>query len=447
MSLLRPRVLEEREIVRSSLDDEGSRAAKRTRPHVILYVVDTLRSDRLGVYGHHASVSPEIDRFAAESVTFEAAVAQAPWTLPAMASIFTGLDPRTHRTNTKESRLPAELMTMAELLAEAGYATGAIVANGFVSEAFGFDRGFEEFQFFPSLETRAEQLLGAASEWLDSVGSRRPIFLFVHSIDPHDSYDPPASFRPSVLAGFEEPGVGTREAMKRLKESREDPAPGLIETLMSLYDGEVAYADWAFGRFLDDLRRRGLYQESLIVFVSDHGEEFFDHGGWLHGHSLHAELVNVPLIVRFPDGLEAGSRIAAPVQQIDLLPTLAEYLDLGVLEALQGRSLLRHVERELPRGSEQAFSYLDNRWISLVRGRFKLIARPAGGGLRGVALFDRIEDSGEKRDLSAERPVLAGFMGSKVIEQLLERRREVTSARAEIDPEMAEHLRALGYLD
>jgi arylsulfatase A-like enzyme len=430
---------------------ESRRFAVGHQPNVILYVVDTLRADHLGAYGYTESGSPEIDRFASEGVTFDAAVAQAPWTLPAMASIFTGLSPRTHGANSKESQLPADVMTLAGVLRESGYTTGAVVANGFVSQAFGFDRGFDGFEFLSSLDTRAEELLAKAGGWLDTVDDRRPVFLFLHAIDPHDSYDPPGEFLPRETTHSGGEKVGTRTAMKALKKSSKSPEPELLERLLTLYDGEIAYTDWAFGRFVDELRQRGLYESSLIVFVSDHGEEFFDHGGWLHGHSLHSELIDVPLILRFPNGRHGGARVDAPVQHVDLMPTVVEYLGLEAPYGLEGRSLLRHLGEVTASGRagdpEPVFSYLENRWVSIVTSDWKLIARPVGGRLRRRALYDRMRDPQERRDLTRERPVLAGFLTTKIREQLQAQRRQVTSATAIIDPEMEQHLKALGYLD
>ena len=421
------------------------------RPSVILYVVDTLRADHLGVYGYELPVSPELDRFATESVTFDAAFAQAPWTLPAMASVFTGLGPRTHNANTKESRLPSEVETLAELMRAAGYSTGAVVANGFVSQTFGFDQGFDGFKLLPHLETRAEQVLAEAAGWLDTANGRQPIFLFLHSIDPHDSYDPPRQFRPEMTADPGNENVGTRDGMKVLKGSAASPEPEQLARLLSLYDGEVAYTDWAFGQFVEELRQRGLYESSLIIFMSDHGEEFFEHGSWLHGHTLHSELIDVPLMLRFPNALHAGTRVAAPVQQVDLIPTLVEYLGLEAPSGLEGRSLLTHVGAESGRGEgakpEPVVSYLENRWVSIVLGNWKLIARPKGGKLKRRALYDRIRDPQETRNLAAERPVLAGFLSFSIAKHFLTQQRQLASAKADIDREMEERLKALGYLD
>jgi arylsulfatase A-like enzyme len=418
------------------------------RPNVILYVVDTLRADHLGPYGYSNPITPELDAFASQGVTFEAAVAQAPWTLPAMASVFTGLSPKTHATNTKQSRLPQDVTTLTDLFLSAGYSTGAVVANGFVSEAFGFSRGFDMFELFPDLGTRVEELQDAALDWLDASRGEQPLFLFVHAIDPHDSYDPPDGYRPEGIAESEAEPIGSRAAMKVLKKSGEEPARELLADLLSLYDGEIAYTDWAFGRFLDDLRQRELLDTSVVVFMSDHGEEFFDHGDWLHGHSLHAELTSVPLIMRFPGGLHAGERVALPVQQIDLMPTLAEYLGLQAPPGIEGRSLLGHLEEGAAvRPPESIFSYLDNRLVSVVRGDLKLIVRRVGGKLRRRALYDRSDDPLEMRNLGGERPIVAGFLSSLIAEELQRQGQAVTGSRAVIDKEMKRHLEALGYLN
>ncbi len=429
--------------VRATRESEPVRAPERT-PNLILYVVDTLRADHLGAYGYDRPVSPRLDAFAAESVLFERGLAQSSWTLPSMASVFSGLEPQSHGANGKRDRLASTLPTLPKLLKEAGFATGAVVANGYVSPTFGFAEGFDEFVFLSDVETRAAVLHERAGGWLDSIPDGAPFFLWLHAIDPHTSYDPPDEERRRFAAQVSDSGIGSRDRVNALLRAAEAPTPDLISDLVALYDAEIASTDRQFGHFVDQLKARGLYESSLIVFVSDHGEEFFDHGSWLHGHSLYGELLNVPLILRLPGGAGAGRRVAAAVQHVDLLPTLLDYYRLEPPDALHGRSLLPLVAADAETGP--VFTALATRLSSVVLNRWKLIERPGRPGSFSRELFDLDRDPAERDNLAERRPIVAGYLASLIRARRLETV-AVEAERAEIDEATLENLEALGYLN
>jgi arylsulfatase A-like enzyme len=304
-------------------------AEARDSPLVIVYLVDTLRADHTTPYGYERNTTPELAAFARDAVVFDTAIAQASWTKPSVASLFTSLLPGRHMTVQLRDPLDPGLVTLAEMLSSRGYATGAAIANSVIYGAGnGFEQGFDDFAGLhddtgrASKEVRAGAVVEAALRFLDS---RRglPAFLYVHTMDPHVPYTPPPPFdmryEPHPEPGH--PGVDPRTDYSE---------PADRERLMAQYDGEIAYGDQEFGRFVRELRARGLYDRALVLFLGDHGEEFFDHGGWLHGRSVFDELVRVPLIAKFPGSRGAGKRVAQQVQVVDVLPSVLEELRLPV---------------------------------------------------------------------------------------------------------------------
>lgn len=303
------------------------REATPSHSNVVLYLVDTLRADRLGCYGEPRPVSPRLDAFAAEAVLFEDALSQSSWTKASMASVLTGLIPSAHGVNGPRDRLPEDLPTLTRILHRAGYRTAAVVANSFVTEPFGFAEGFDHFVYLPDL-ARSREVMDRVEAWLEAAaGDGRPFFLYVHSIDPHAPYDPPPDLRRRFAPRVEDPEAGSVAALYELVRGA-PPAPETAGDLGALYAAEIAAEDRQLGRFLDLLQGRGLYDDSLILFTSDHGEAFSEHGSWSHGQTLYAEVLRVPLLLRLPGGEGAGRRIPAPVQGVDLLPTVLDSVGL-----------------------------------------------------------------------------------------------------------------------
>lgn len=309
-------------------------------PLVVLYLTDTLRADHLGVYGYARATSPQLDAFAKEAVVFDQAIAQASWTKPSVASIFTSLLPGRHRVVQLRDPLEPSLTTLAEMLYGKGFATGAAVGNSVIYlEGHNFEQGFDYFAGIhgaddkPSKDPKARDVVDAALQWLDArAGS--PAFLYVHTMDPHVPYSPPPPFDQM----FEPHPLPDRPAADPRHDNRESADR---ERMIAQYDGDVAYNDQQFGRFVSELKARGRYDGALVIFVADHGEEFQDHGQWLHGRSVFDELVRIPLVVKFPGGEYAGRRVPQQVQEIDLLPTILESLGLPVPAppALAGRPI------------------------------------------------------------------------------------------------------------
>ena len=294
----------------------SEKAASKTS--ILLVTLDTTRADALGCLGGRPGVTPRLDALAREGVLYTQARTTAPVTLPAHASMFTGLYPIRHgaRDNGR-TPLPPEATTLAELAREAGLETAAFVAAAVLDDAWGLDQGFETY-VDPTrphdgsvsamyVERSAEEVVGDALRWLRERDAGRPFLLWVHLFDPHAPYVPPPAFA---------------------RQAGGDP-----------YLGEVARADAGVGALLDELARQDLDDETLVVVVSDHGEGLGDHGEVTHGSLAYDTTLRVPLIVRHPDGRRAGTRSDEAASVVDVLPTVAAALGLEAPAGIDGVDL------------------------------------------------------------------------------------------------------------
>jgi arylsulfatase A-like enzyme len=298
-------------------------------PLAIVYLVDTLRADHTTPYGYSRDTTPELMAFSRDAVVFETAIAHASWTKPSTASLFTSTLPGRHRAVQLRDPLDAGQVTLAEMLQARGFSTGAAIANSVIySEGSNFEQGFDFYAGLHGAGDRPSKLVEAAGvvdealRWLKG-RSGFPTFVYLHTMDPHVPYAPPPPFDRK----FEPHPLEGRSAADPRFDYKE---PADKDRLIAQYDGDIAYGDQEFGRFVRELKARGLYDRALIVFTADHGEEFEDHGKWLHGRSVFDELVRVPLVVKFPGGVHAGKRVTQQVQGVDVLPTVLRALDLPV---------------------------------------------------------------------------------------------------------------------
>jgi arylsulfatase A-like enzyme len=448
-------------------------------PDVVVFLVDTLRADRLGAYGYRGRpTSPGLDAFAAEAVVFDNAYAPSPWTLPTVASLATSTFPCEHGVVDDRRQLPAGLSTLAERLAAAGYRTAGLYGNAYAGPSFGLDRGFEDYAFSRQNDPAKVR---PALERADADG--RPLLLYVHNMEPHGG----ERFRGPAQEGFlpEVPPARRTELLERFtayrKLTRVDFARGrplgttdntaeqqreldfmtanLVEHDV-LYDAAIRLADRRFSEVVDLLRQRPGWPDTVVIFLSDHGEELGEHGGWQHDQSVYEELVRVPLLIRFPGGLGAGTRRPEIVSLADVAPTV---LALAGVDAagtgLAGRDLTRLVDGDPgPDGTGPVVVAMrDNRkkyfapWKAS-RGDLNIAVRD--GDLKAilnveigtVELYDLAADPGEQVDLSTRRPEDAARLAAFAAEWLA----GCTGAGAgdaELDDETVERLRSLGYVD
>jgi arylsulfatase A-like enzyme len=421
-----------------------------SRPRAVIVVdVDTLRADGLSIYGNSRDTSPRLDEFARSGVRFEWAFSQAPYTLPSQVSILTSLYPWSHGVVHDDDRLGPEAATLAESFLAAGWETAAFVDGGFLKAEYGFSQGFETFE--DANGGGVASLERPVIEWLRG-RSRRPFFLFVHTYDVHSPYAPPPDLRRRFTESLPPPTPGfepSSEVLESIRASHWGAEPRRlsdadIDYSRALYDAEIAGVDAWFGRLLDELDRADLLDRAVIAVISDHGEEFQEHGSVLH-EKLYATVTRVPFLIRAPDGAE-GAVISNVVETIDLMPTLLDLAGVAPPQGLQGRTLaatVRDGSEPEPR-SAASFSpfYGEQRAITTDRARLILTLDPAR-----PELYRYREDPPESDDLATKEP--------DVVEELaraLRRRVTATPPRnlarelRSRTPELEAQLRALGYL-
>ncbi len=363
----------------------------------MLVGIDTLRADHLGCHGYARPTSPRIDRLASEGRSFQAAISPSPWTLPAFASIMTGLLPSRHRAGEgsgfRRSQLSDGTETLATHLRRAGWATGSFVSNGFAGAEVGLAQGMDEHRRAAGI---ARVAVDDALAWLDR-HARDRFFLFLHIVDPHEPYAPsPADAEPFIDPDYEGP-IGLRYSGN----GRDVETAADRRRVVDLYDGEVRYADRLVGEVLDALAARGIYERTMVIVTSDHGEELFERGALGHGHTLHDELLRVPLVVRLPGEHPAGA-VAQQVSTVDIMPTVLDAVGLPVPDGLDGESLLPLVRDpdavHAVRPAFAEFLWGGPEQKAIRSEAEKLILTPSDGSARLYALAF---DPGERVDVSA----------------------------------------------
>ncbi len=436
------------------------------RPNVVLIVLDTTRADRFSSYGYEAAETPHFDAFAADGVRFENAFSTSSWTVPSHASLFTGKYPMTHGATQETQRLADEHDTLAELLAGEGYETVAFSNNAWVGSRANLTQGFER-----DIEAWRQRGVGQArrtnrgiEHWLDIREEGPPFFLFVNYIEPHWPYSAPRKAQERLIG--QEVSRDRREAANFGIVSwyleREGIDPDLLPLRDQLYDAEVSVVDEAVGALLALLQERGLYEDSLIVVSADHGESLGDNGHQGHSFVLYDATLRVPLVVRWPGGDDGGATRSDPVQLTDVFATIAAAT--GLRERGVGRDLAdgplpsdRPVVGEyyypaqiieyFPEESHSRppLSAFLRRIRSLRVGPHKLIWGSDGRH----ELYDVAADPGETRDLIAQEPEIAARLQERLAAIVAEHAVELaeSDARAvELDPEVEESLRELGYV-
>lgn len=318
----------------------ASRASSRKAPSVILISLDTLRADRLGSMGYERSLTPNLDRLAEEGMVFEQASSAAPWTLPSHVSVFTSMLPFDHHIRWSWMRVHPLKSLLGEHFRNAGYRTGGFTGGGYVSSNFNFSQGFQIWEDHNEiLDDGPQRIMDSALDWVRN-GGEQPFLLFLHTYEPHSPYEHREFADPATAGRM--PDVITFDVVSAIQNQVLIPDEDERRYVRDLYDGDIAYTDRIVGGFLDTLREEGILDRAIVVVFSDHGEDLWDHSEIRspgHGHSLYEELIHVPLLVRAPGLVPAGSRIKAPVSLIDLAPTLLELALLPEDRSHRGRSL------------------------------------------------------------------------------------------------------------
>ncbi len=452
--------------------------AEPARPNIIFIMEDTLRADRLGAYGNPNGLTPMIDSLATEGVLFERVIAPGPWTLPSVGSLFTGFYPTVHKAmNARNDRgggphspstvtkLSPDFVTLAEKLQENGYATAAACGNWFIVPRHGFGQGFDSFDSrFTGNSVRGYQINRSAVNWLKARDPNKPFFLYLHYMDAHGPYYAEPKYMEPALSTLEQMPNKTRLGrgsviLPRIdKQYQRDPrhrqlaAYGEYWTLT--YDMGVRQADEYLLELRNSLKELGVWDDALIIFVSDHGEGLGEHrfGGkpfWEHGYALTQTQVHVPLIFRWPGHLEPGRRIREVVGLIDLMPTLLEMLSIEPPPGIQAESfygLLRGGEwRPRPLLSEKMKQMPQIK--SLVSGPWKLMGDIEQNQW---ALYNYEQDPLERQNVSAQYAAKFHEMLEylrDLDEMNVELAKNVDAQDTGLTPRDIQRLRSLGYID
>lgn len=421
---------------------------KAARPDMLLYVVDTLRADHLGCYGYQRNTSPNIDRFAKENVLFRFAYANSSWTKASGANIITGLLPKHHRTMLRDERLPDELMTLAEVLHDNGYYTAGFSTNRHIGATFGFQQGFDTF---------IEQPVDRASvvnTWIQAFlkeylakPDHQSLFMLVWVVDPHSSYNPCEWAKTLFdIQQYEPIDTDSQKLVDDIQQEKIQPTPSQIEFIKARYDQEIYCTDAAFGKLLNRLMAFNLYENSLIVFTGDHGEEFFEHGAVGHGRTLYNDQIAIPLIMKMP-GLTQGVH-EERAQHLDIYPTLLDAADITEPYALDGISLLRNPDPQRMLYCEENSE--GNELYAILDAEKKVIHNKTYYR-RSQTMLPPVEVYQTADILEQHNLAMYGLADEWRLQTLFalmngKSRFDLHSAKAEISLALDQHLRDLGYL-
>ncbi len=484
------------------------------RPNLLLIMVDTLRADYLGTYGFERDISPKMDELANDSVVFEEAHTAASWTRASTASLFTSMTPSAHSCDVKVAMLPDDVTTIAEVLQERGYVTAGLPNNINVTRSFNFQQGFDWFDYqapeyiagatesssqlsmynvVRKIRDRltdgkkrvedyyqpADVVLGEVKRFATANKDRR-WFTFAHLMEPHDPY-------------FERPfngkGIGRAEM--------ESPPPELAPAIRKAYEQEITWMDTELGKFFDWMKAEGLYDNTVIVLTSDHGEEFLEHGGWWHGTTLYDEQTHVPLVIKLADNQWAGTRVPWQVRQLDATVSLATLAGAQVPMDWQGDDLFEEdfatvaavlnappapegaavaadgTEADAEASDEDidapppvptvaelidhrerivlAEENFEGNILASVRGDGWKYIRANEGNPRGLEteeLYEVTVDPGETKNLAGKNGKAQSDMSNLLLAELEKSQNvKVEAQTAEISVDDCERMRALGYID
>lgn len=445
------------------------------RPNIILISLDTVRPDHLSCYGYTREVSPGIDSLASDGVLFKNTYSSTSWTLPAHVSMLTSLDCRHHQVYFLLQKMNRETTTLADVLRNEQYFCAAFTGGGYLSETYGFSKGFDSYQEIKLYGDKAirfdeaERLSAMASAWIEK-NKNKDFFLFLHTYQPHDPY---ANLSPVGRDFLKKNAKWEQVKMETLFDEKgrfgthfsEDE----IQNIVDLYDGEIKYTDVAFVQpILAKLKEVGLYEKSLIILTSDHGEEFYDHKAWLHDHSVYNESIRIPLIIKFPGQQYRGLRVENIARITDILPTILQFLGIKVSSKLfDGESLLPVLKgKEKKQRSyvsdlalrefdfaptviainQNNFKFILNRRI--VSPYIERISRDFDGSQ--IELYDTETDPKETKNLAFHityRDLCFELLNK--IEELYQKAGQERKKQEEItlDQNLRERLKALGYIN
>jgi arylsulfatase A-like enzyme len=444
------------------------------QPNVVLISLDTLRPDHLGCYGYQRNTSPGIDSLAEDGVMFVNTFSTTSWTLPGHISMLTSLDCVHHQVYFPLQKMEPGTTTLADVLRDFQFYCAAFTGGGYLSETYGFSKGFDAYQEIRLHGDKAirfdeaERLAELAVDWV-VFNKDKQFFLFLHTYQPHDPY---ANYSSAGKEFLSQDARWKQIKMETLFENT-----GRFDThfterekhnIIALYDGEIKYTDTVLVQpILQKLKALGLYDRSLIILTSDHGEEFYEHESWLHDHSIYDEAIKIPLIVKFPDSLHKGKRFENIVRITDIMPTILDIVGVSFPDnTVDGQSLLPIIKgkeaEHRPYISDLALRNFEiaPTLIAANKGQFKLILnkeivspfiKQAAMEFNGsnIELYDTEKDPGETENLAAD--ISYRDLCIELIQKITDIYERVESWKKEkdevtLDQSLRERLKALGYI-
>jgi arylsulfatase A-like enzyme len=464
--------------------------APKKRPNVLIYLIDTERADHSSLYGYARDTTPFLKKLGGQGLVFEDCQVQAPRTKQSTASLMTSLYSYTHGIIYDYDTIPKGAATLAEQLRGAGYVTASIVANPFAGRITGLERGFDYLEEWAVVQryrtdahdrgTDSEAVNKIAFPWLDAHRDE-PFFLYAHATDPHAPYRPPAGFEEKFanpadtaefdrvyksLGGRHKYAGGTVIDSAGCKRAGVNPDK-FIQRARDRYDGEILHNDRSLEQLVDKLKQLGILDNTLIIVISDHGEEFWEHGWTGHGHSLYQELTHGVFLMWNPKLIPAPRRFTEPVQLIDVMPTVLDLVDVKIPDVVEGQSLAPFAKGQpfQRRGPVMTSRFADpeakkegvvpeNRIdaVALLDTNWKLIYREKGkeAGVSKVELYDRRTDRTETTNIATQHPQEVDRMMTE-IGKWMDAQKQIRTllgrgAKAAMDKQTLEQLRSLGYL-
>lgn len=442
---------------------------KKKNPNIILVSIDTLRADHLGCYGYKRNTSPHIDYLSSQGVLFENVYAPSPWTLPSHISLLTSLNGVHHQVYNQDEKMDPSIVTLADVLRQNQYFCSAFTGGGFLSPIYGFSKGFDSYtQTGGGILKRdsAERLGQTVCNWLDR-NKDNNFFLFLHTYQPHDPYNSPSPYNTMFLA-HNAPwrSINLLHYLGGKNGVFKPLSPEKRGNIIGLYDGEIRYTDEKLVKpLLKKLKQLEIWEQTMIILTSDHGEEFYEHKGWEHGHTLYDELLKVPLVIKFPEGKFAGQRIQGIVRLIDVMPTILDQLNINFAHYnLDGKSLFPLIKGKEEKdrifladlGSNVVGSHIPQK-IAINRGKIKLILNHKFSKedkefftypppeIDPVEVYNLEKDALETHNIAEHYPQFVHQL-IKQINGLYEQAQKRKKFKPKINERTEQQLRALGYI-
>lgn len=438
-------------------------------PNVLLLSIDTLRADHLGCYGGTRVATPNVDRLAHDGALFENAACPMPMTRPSLSTIHTSLHPREHGVVNNGVPLAPDSVTLAETLAAAGYATAAFTPVRLLDASSGLAQGFASYTAPDAHHLPADRVAPGALDWLAKRDPQKPFFVWLHLFDPHLPYAPPAQYAP----GDGPAEISWKSLLASANEHDGDVPQATFDRALELYAGEVAYVDHWVGEIVAKLDALGVLDDTILVFTADHGE-CFDHGIFFeHADCLYEGAVHVPLVIRYPRTVAAGTRVAAQVEHMDVAPTILALASVKQPAEFRGHALLPTPPTAIGTIVPDAFALIEHplyqdrnaeersrkqERIRSVAGMptREILTDRQSNALRGTTwklitdgeaseLYDLPSDRGEQHDLATRKPELTSDL-RRVLDAKLAQHPLHLREGGDVNPKLRETLKALGYV-